>query len=83
MSVIDASTADRTARQWLDAWNAHDAAAVVAHFADDVTAASPLIDAWRPESGGRLRGRHSRRRRSRLPRFIVGFFQPFYCTHEI
>ncbi|HZQ56796.1 MAG TPA: nuclear transport factor 2 family protein [Acidimicrobiales bacterium] len=57
MAVIDAATADGTARRWLDAWNAHDAAAVVAHFADDVTAASPLIDARRPGSGGRLRGR--------------------------
>ena len=57
MAVIDAPIADRTAQQWLDAWNAHDARAVVAHFANDVTVASPLIEVRRPGSGGRLRGR--------------------------
>src|SRR5215472_13531147 len=57
MAVVDAGTARRIARQWLDAWNAHDAAAVVSHFDEGVTASSPLIDVRRPGSGGRLRGR--------------------------
>jgi ketosteroid isomerase-like protein len=57
MAVVDAGTARRIALQWLDAWNAHDAAAVVSHFDEDVTASSPLINVRRPGSGGRLRGR--------------------------
>ena len=57
MAVVDAGAARQIARQWLDAWNAHDAAAVVSHFAEDVTASSPLIDVRRPRSGGVLRGR--------------------------
>jgi ketosteroid isomerase-like protein len=57
MPTVDARTANHIARQWLDAWNAHDARRVVAHFADDVTATSPLIELRRPGSHGRLQGR--------------------------
>ena len=57
MPVVARDRADRIAREWLDAWNAHDPGAVVAHFAEDVTAASPLIEVLRPGSGGHLRGR--------------------------
>jgi ketosteroid isomerase-like protein len=54
--TVDRETADRVA-EWLRAWNAHDARAVAAHFADDVSARSPLIEARRPGSGGVLHGR--------------------------
>jgi ketosteroid isomerase-like protein len=54
MPTIDRDTAVRIATQWLQAWNAHDARAVVAHFAEDVAVSSPLIEARRPGSGGRL-----------------------------
>ena|SRR5579871_3871066 len=57
MPVVDRATAASIARRWLDAWNAHDVAAVVEHFAPDVVAASPLIDTRRPGSDGRLHGR--------------------------
>src|SRR4051812_12659750 len=57
MPTVDRETANRIAGQWLHAWNAHDARAVVAHFAEDVSARSPLIEARRPGSGGRLQGR--------------------------
>jgi hypothetical protein len=57
MGVIDRGRAERIAQQWLEAFNAHRADLVVAHFAADVTAASPLIDRLRPGSGGRLTGR--------------------------
>jgi hypothetical protein len=35
--------AEAFARSWIDAWNAHDLDAVLAHFDDDVTFSSPLI----------------------------------------
>ncbi len=57
MAVVDPGTAHRIAREWLAAWNGHDAKAVVEHFADDVEVWSPLVELRRPGSGGRLRGR--------------------------
>ena len=57
MPTVDRDVAERIARDWLDAWNAHDARRVVAHFADDVSVASPLIELRYTGSGGRLQGR--------------------------
>lgn len=37
---------------WLDAWNAHDVDAVLAHFHDDVRFSSPIAAALLPESNG-------------------------------
>lgn len=45
------------ARQWLDAFNAHDVAALVALYADDATHTSPKIRALHPDTGGKLRGK--------------------------
>lgn len=55
--ALTAPVADRLARAWLEAFNAHRADQVVALFADDVTACSPVIERLRPDSGGRLRGK--------------------------
>jgi predicted SnoaL-like aldol condensation-catalyzing enzyme len=57
MSVIDRDRATAIAEQWLDAFNAHRAEEVVAHFAETVTATSPVIARLRPESGGHLAGK--------------------------
>jgi len=54
MPTIEGEVANRIATHWLGAWNAHDAKAVVEHFADDVSVSSPLIEQRRPGSGGRL-----------------------------
>jgi ketosteroid isomerase-like protein len=54
MPIIERDVANRIATHWLEAWNAHDAKAVVEHFADDVAVSSPLIEQRRPGSGGRL-----------------------------
>jgi steroid delta-isomerase-like uncharacterized protein len=45
------------AEQWLQAWNAHDIEAVLAHFADDVVFTSPVAARVVPESGGVVRGK--------------------------
>ncbi len=57
MALIDHETGRQVAQEWLDAFNAHDAERVVRHFADDVTATSPVIAALRPASGGTLKGK--------------------------
>ena len=47
------------ARRWNDAWNAHDVAAVLALFHDDVVFTSPLAARLVPESGGVIRGKQA------------------------
>jgi len=49
-------------RGWVDAWNAHDVDAVLAHFADDVLFTSPVAARVVPESGGVIRGKAALRR---------------------
>jgi hypothetical protein len=54
---MDHDAATRFARDWLDAWNAHDIEAVLAHFADDAVFASPVAQRVFPGSDGVLRGK--------------------------
>jgi hypothetical protein len=56
-AVIDRSSADKIAIEWLDAWNQHRPDLVVSHFAEDVVVFSPLAERLRPGSGGVLRGK--------------------------
>jgi limonene-1,2-epoxide hydrolase len=45
------------ARAWLEAFNAHDVATLVALYADDATHTSPKIRTLHPETGGKLVGK--------------------------
>jgi hypothetical protein len=54
MPTIARDIADRISAHWLNAWNSHDARAVVEHFAEEVAVSSPLLEVRRPGSGGRL-----------------------------
>lgn len=45
------------AREWCDAWNAHDLERVLQHFHDDVVFTSPGAQRFMPESGGVVRGK--------------------------
>ena len=54
---MDHDAATRFARDWLDAWNAHDIEAVLAHFADDAVFASPVAQRVFPGSDRVLRGK--------------------------
>lgn len=53
MGTLDAQD---FAREWLDAWNAHDLERVLSHYADDVELVSPRAAQVVPESGGVIRG---------------------------
>jgi ketosteroid isomerase-like protein len=57
MPVMDAEFARRFAREWVDAWNAHDLDAVLAHYAEDFCFASPIIVTIAGEPSGRLEGK--------------------------
>ena len=41
--MIDRAFAERFAAEWIEAWNAHDLDAILAHYADDVVCHSPRI----------------------------------------
>jgi hypothetical protein len=47
--------------QWLQAWNAHDVEAVLAHFTDDVVFTSPFAAQVMPSSDGVIRGKEALR----------------------
>lgn len=49
-------------KQWVEAWNAHDVEAVLAHFHDDVVFTSPVAAKILPETGGVVRGKPELRR---------------------
>jgi hypothetical protein len=55
--MIDRDFADRFAADWVAAWNRHDLAAVLAHYADDFDMSSPYIAEIAGEPSGRLRGK--------------------------
>jgi hypothetical protein len=44
------------AREWIDAWNAHDLVRILSHYADDVVLLSPVAARLIPESAGEIRG---------------------------
>lgn len=54
MSTVDAHA---FAKEWVDAWNAHDLERVLAHYADEVELVSPRAAQVVPESGGVIRGK--------------------------
>ncbi len=45
------------AQDWIAAWNARDLDAVLAHYSEDCTFASPLVARFTGEPGGRLFGK--------------------------
>ena len=45
------------ARHWIDAWNRHDLAAILSHYAEDFEFSSPLISAIAGEPSATLRGK--------------------------
>jgi hypothetical protein len=59
--VIDQERADRLAAAWIAAWNAHDLDAILAHYADDVTFASPFVTALTGDASGVIDGREALR----------------------
>ena len=41
--MIDRTFAERFAKEWIEAWNAHDLDAILSHYANDVVFHSPRI----------------------------------------
>ena len=55
--MLDPDFAHRFAAEWIDAWNRHDLAAILAHYAEDFTMSSPLIAQLAGEPAGRFSGK--------------------------
>lgn len=45
------------AKEWIEAWNAHDLARILSHYAEDVVLVSPIVAARLGIEGGRLEGK--------------------------
>ncbi|MCW2512957.1 MAG: hypothetical protein JWR11_1999, partial [Mycobacterium sp.] len=58
MSTPDAAA---FAADWVEAWNAHDVEAVLAHFHDDVVFSSPVAARVLPQTRGVVRGKDALR----------------------
>ena len=54
---MDQTFAERFAADWIAAWNAHDLARVLSHYADDFEMFSPFIVQIAGEPSGTLRGK--------------------------
>jgi ketosteroid isomerase-like protein len=60
--MIDRDWAEAFAREWVDAWNAHDLERILSHYTDDFEMASPLIVERMGVASGRLKGKEAIRR---------------------
>lgn len=57
--MLTESFAREFAEEWVAAWNAHDVARVLAHYADDFEMSSPFIAQVAGEASGSLRGKRA------------------------
>jgi ketosteroid isomerase-like protein len=55
--MITKAQADHFAREWIEAWNSHDLARILAHYTDDFSMASPRIATIAQEQTGILHGK--------------------------
>lgn len=57
--MLDKAFAERFAREWIEAWNAHDLDRILGHYADDFEMSSPYIPPFAGEASGRLKGKQA------------------------
>ena len=58
---MDQQRARHFAEQWYTAWNAHDLAAILDHYADDVEMVSPLVSALTGSDDNTIAGKDALR----------------------
>ena len=54
---ITTAFAGKFARDWIEAWNAHDLSRVLSHYTDDFEMSSPFIAQFTGETAGKLKGK--------------------------
>lgn len=55
--MLERHWAEALAREWIEAWNAHDLDRILSHYADDFEMASPLIVQRLGIASGKLKGK--------------------------
>jgi ketosteroid isomerase-like protein len=55
--LLDKSFATRFATGWIEAWNSHDLARILAHYTEDFEMSSPVIVQIAGEPSGKLKGK--------------------------
>ncbi len=58
---MDSPTAEKFAAEWITAWNRHDLAAILQHYADNVVFTSPFVVKLMGDAAGTLRGKEALR----------------------
>src|SRR5438309_8188283 len=59
--MITLEQATSFAREWIDAWNAHDLERILSHWTDDCVFKSPLVAARMGDASGTVRGKDALR----------------------
>lgn len=59
--MITNEHAERFAAEWIAAWNSHELEAILAHYAEDVEARSPIIARLTGDPSGIIRGKDALR----------------------
>lgn len=57
--MLDQAFAQQFAQEWIAAWNSHDLAQVLSHYADDFEMNSPMIAQIAGEPSGKLKGKQA------------------------
>ncbi len=73
------------AQEWLNAWNAHDLEAIMAHYAEDITFYSPFIRQLNNDPAGRIQGKAALK--AYFERALVAYpdlqFEPYHVMEGV
>ena len=73
------------AQEWLNAWNAHDLEAIMAHYAEDITFYSPFIRQINNDPAGRIKGKTDLK--AYFQRALVAYpdlqFEPYHVMEGV
>jgi hypothetical protein len=86
--MITKDRAKEFAREWVEAWNAHDIDRVLSHYTDDFEMSSPFIAGFAGESSGTLKGKpqvgaYWRTALERIPDLRFELLDVFTCVNSI
>src|ERR1700749_171607 len=57
--MIEQQAAHAFAKEWIDAWNAHDIERVLSHYTDDFVMETPMAIKFAPETNGIVKGKEA------------------------
>lgn len=86
--MVTRDAALKFAREWIEAWNAHDLEEVLTHYTDDFEMSSPFIAAFLGEPSGSLKGKarvgaYWQDALERIPDLRFELLEVFTCVNSI